>query len=1004
MGKTGEHRYHRMVDPERDDSLAKIARLVTPGSKVLDLGTGNGALGQYLSSERNCSVDGIEFSGERAKRAAPHYRKLHVADLESVKLKPLLSEDYYDYIVCADILEHLRDPGRLLDQLSSLLAQDGSILLSVPNVAHMGLVADLLAGEFQYRSEGLLDETHLRFFTRKSLLELLSSHGLTPIKLDRVLDLENSEYRSRHLQAFPPRIKSYLRALPESLTYQFIVEVVPNSGRHSEREGLTDRAIRTDPFMPELRYSVELFWREEHSDFDESRSSLVFADMGVERQEIEIEIPALPGALGGLRLDPSDRPGLMRLYSISLYDPQGGAVWVWDGKASILEGAGNPYQIVFADRNDGIEGIAVLLAGDDPRFELPVPEKRLGRLSQGGVCKISVSWPESADYLALVQRFPDLQRYQDLLAANRVVTCERDLIAVQRQQLWDSHATLNQELGSYKAKTEAQVHSLREQENRIGQMQDALEAGERRLSAQEEELVRHRGFQDEVYGSFGWRVLTRYWNARDRFLVPGARRRELYDWIVTVLRTRRIKLRRPLAVSARPNELEDAQSRSRFGRRAVAPEVVVKRSHPIMKKIAVGEWPIPLEEVSVSVVIPTKNAGERFRHIASAIRNQKGFRDLEIVVVDSGSTDGTLEVAKRIGAKIIEILPEEFSHAYARNLGADHSSGDCLLFTVQDALPPSNSWLHELFSAMKINDVIAVSCAEFPASDADLFYRAISWNHYRFLEVDGQDRIMSRPVEEDHSSLRKNGQLSDLACLIRRDDFLRYRYETDYAEDLDLGLRLIRDGHKIAFLSSTRVIHSHNRAPYYYLRRGYVDNLFLPRMFPDIPLVSVSPDVLFPDILFTLGAVQSIVHERLERIVYPCSVEELSVRVTESFEQALKNGSSRYFRLDEDSIVDPEFISFLDRVANGTYSGEHKDGAYDGKLIDAVLSFTQMMLAYMLETYERVDAHIRDDFKSSLYKLYAYQCGAQLAHCFLQAEGDERARLEAINSELIRGV
>ena len=1007
MANTVEHRYDRLLDPTGDDSLAKIARWVASGSKVLDLGTGNGALGQYLSSEKSCIVDGIELSSERAKRAAPHYRKLQVADLELVKLATLFTEGLYDTIVCADILEHLRVPGDVLDQLPSLLAEDGSILLSIPNVAHMGLVANLLAGEFQYRPEGLLDETHLRFFTRKSLVELLESHGLTPIKLDRVMDLGNSEYRLRHLQAFPPRIRSYLRALPESLTYQFVVEVVPTAEGHSATVGLTDLEIRTGPSTPELRYSVGLFWRQEHSEYEESRSSVVFAGMGVERQEIEIEIPARSGALSSLRLDPSDRPGLMRLYSIALYDPQGGAIWVWDGKASTLEAAGHRQQIVFADRDDGIEGITALLAGDDPQFELPVPKKRLQRLSDGGVCKITVSWPESADYLALVDRFPDHQRYQDLLGAHRALTHERDLIAAQRQQLWDAHAALNQELGGYQAKTQAQEQSLREQNNRIDQLQDALDVGERRLSAQEEELGRYKGYQDElrqVYGSFGWRVLSRYWNARDRFLAPGARRRALYDWIVTVLKTRRINLRRQLSVSARPDHLEGAQSRSRLEPTALAPELVAKRPHPTLKNIAVGERPIPLEEVSVSVVIPTKNAGERFRHIVSAIRNQKGFRNLEIVVVDSGSTDGTLEVAKGIGAKIIEILPEEFSHAYARNLGADHSSGEYLLFTVQDALPSSDSWLHELFSAMKSNSVIAVSCAEFPTSDADLFYRAISWNHYKFLEVDGRDRIMSRPAEQDHTSLRKNAQLSDLACLIRRDDFLRYRYETDYAEDLDLGLRLIRDDHKIAFLSSTRVIHAHNRAPYYYLRRGYVDNLFLPRMFPDIPLLALSPDVLFPDILFTLGAVQSVVQETLERIVYPCSVEELSVRVTESFEQALKNGSSRHFRPDESSIVDAEFASFLDHVANGSYSGEHKDGAHDGKLIDAVLSFTQMMLAYMHETYERVDAHIRDDFSSSLYKLYAYQCGAQLAHCFLQVEGDERAKLEAMNSELIQGV
>jgi GT2 family glycosyltransferase len=144
---------------------------------------------------------------------------------------------------------------------------------------------------------------------------------------------------------------------------------------------------------------------------------------------------------------------------------------------------------------------------------------------------------------------------------------------------------------------------------------------------------------------------------------------------------------------------------------------------------------------------------------------------------------------------------------------------------------------YELFSVIKRNDVVAVSCAEFPWESADLFYRAISWNHYRFLEVDREDRIMRYAGSEDHLTLRKNGQLSDLACLISKEVFTKYKYKTDYGEDLDLGLRLIKDGYQIAFLGSTRIIHSHNRPAYYYLKRGYVENVFLPRIFLDYPTV-----------------------------------------------------------------------------------------------------------------------------------------------------------------------
>jgi glycosyltransferase involved in cell wall biosynthesis len=295
--------------------------------------------------------------------------------------------------------------------------------------------------------------------------------------------------------------------------------------------------------------------------------------------------------------------------------------------------------------------------------------------------------------------------------------------------------------------------------------------------------------------------------------------------------------------------------------------------------------------VTVSVVIPTKNGGEDFRRLLATIANQRGFRRVETIVVDSGSADKTVELAEQFGAKIIKILPEEFSHSYARNLGASYASGEYLLFTVQDALPPSDSWLYELFSVIKSNDVVAVSCAEFPWESVDLFYRAITWNHYRFLEVDRQDRIMRYAGSEDHLTLRKNGQLSDLACLISKDVFTKYKYKTDYGEDLDLGLRLIKDGYEIAFLGSTRIIHSHNRPAYYYLKRGYVESVFLPRIFSDYPKVGNNLDRAIPDVLFTYQVIRSMVEERTWDLQFTCKTDEFSNRIIErSFRKSPEAG------------------------------------------------------------------------------------------------------------------
>ncbi len=79
----------------------------------------------------------------------------------------------YDCIVCADVLEHLKTPERVLTQCKELLKPGGRLIVSVPNAGYCGLVAELMQGEFRYRREGILDNTHLRFFTRKSLAPVL---------------------------------------------------------------------------------------------------------------------------------------------------------------------------------------------------------------------------------------------------------------------------------------------------------------------------------------------------------------------------------------------------------------------------------------------------------------------------------------------------------------------------------------------------------------------------------------------------------------------------------------------------------------------------------------------------------------------------------------------------------------------------------------------------------------------------------------------------------------
>lgn len=410
------------------------------------------------------------------------------------------------------------------------------------------------------------------------------------------------------------------------------------------------------------------------------------------------------------------------------------------------------------------------------------------------------------------------------------------------------------------------------------------------------------------------------------------------------------------------------------------------------------------QDASISVAIPVKNAGDEFRLLLSSMKAQRAFKKLEIVIVDSGSSDRSVETAEEFGAKVIKILPHEFSHSYARNLAAEHATGDYLLFTVQDALPPSDTWLYELFTALKRNDVVAVSCAELPREDADLFYRALSWNHYRFLEVDKQDRILCKPDQEDHLTLRKNAQLSNVACLISRDVFMRYRFRHNYAEDLDLGMRLVKDGHRLALLSSTRILHSHNRTPYYHLKRGYVDTFFISEILPGHQAAAIESERILRDVRFTFSVVDWIVCEELAELSLPCSVERLSDFVMEKLDAAPHGGYRRLDELSSDGYVDGDFKSFVKNVCPDSSFERDKGLPYDGILLRAMQNFMMMIFAYMHSTYGRIDATVLEHFKTCLYRACAFQFGCHIAACFLQASERDTPQFRKLHTELAKGV
>lgn len=438
-----------------------------------------------------------------------------------------------------------------------------------------------------------------------------------------------------------------------------------------------------------------------------------------------------------------------------------------------------------------------------------------------------------------------------------------------------------------------------------------------------------------------------------------------------------------------------------FGRGKSSPVKMLEESqNAVLLKAKVHD--IQPNDIIVSIVIPCKNAGDEFQFLLKMLQAQKGFKHIELVIVDSGSTDQTLEIAHRYNAKVIEIKPENFSHSYARNLGAEHATGDYLLFTVQDALPSSDTWLHELYTVLIDNEVAAVSCAETPKEDADLFYRQICWNHYNFLGVNDSDRIFSLPKTQNHMSLRQNGQLSDLANLISRELFNQYKYRLNYAEDIDLGIRLIKDGHKLAFLGTTRIIHSHNRQPYYFLKRGYVDNQFLSDIFDDFVVPKLAIEDFVPDIAFTYSFLADL-SSKINALSYPLKPEHFEIFVQNQFDDYLSKRFPGALPDTSHVCLDEHAQTYLETLI--TEHGFHMAGkAYNGTLLRAYFGYIEITTGYLKNAYELINPDLAQDILACLYKAFCIVVGAHLAYCYKNKTGREKLNMDAMHQTLMAGV
>ena len=192
-------------------------------NKILDVGTASGTLAR-MCQNNSLRLFGVEPNPEWARIATPLYEKIWVGYIDDIGDELLKG---YNAVVLGDVLEHLSTPETVLQKLAAFQGSNSVFMISVPNIANLWVRLNLLFGRFDYTDRGILDKTHLRFFTRKTLITMLKNVGLeivsiqvTPIPLELVSKFFVST-PGKFLHAAFARLTSLF---PTLLGYQFIVE------------------------------------------------------------------------------------------------------------------------------------------------------------------------------------------------------------------------------------------------------------------------------------------------------------------------------------------------------------------------------------------------------------------------------------------------------------------------------------------------------------------------------------------------------------------------------------------------------------------------------------------------------------------------------------------------------------------------------------------------------------------------------------------------------------
>lgn len=282
-------------------TLKKQLSLIGRNKRVIDFGCATGYFAQLLKSE-GCRVVGVEVNPNAAHIAEQYCERVIVADLDVISIPSIFPEEKFDVVVFGDVLEHLRDPWHVLGEAKQILEPGGYVVASIPNVAHGAVRLALLQGRFEYAELGLLDNTHLRFFTRKTVQELFGRSGYVIDVIDRttVSPLSDSPLVPRvDREMLSAELIRQVEQAEDSDTLQFVLRAFPvlleeqNTALALKYSCVSEENIKLQSELLNVKEELEMTTSqlaEITLQFEEHRIELQINEMKLQENEIELRV------------------------------------------------------------------------------------------------------------------------------------------------------------------------------------------------------------------------------------------------------------------------------------------------------------------------------------------------------------------------------------------------------------------------------------------------------------------------------------------------------------------------------------------------------------------------------------------------------------------------------------------------------------------------------------------------------------------------------------------